>query len=93
MTRVESSHSVKNVTRVESSHYFYQRDSSRVRVTKNRDSSRVIDSSPAITVFWRVLLFFSWLLKKRVFFSVGSNYIKTEDSYGCLIDLSQISKL
>jgi len=37
------------VTRVESSHYFFQRDSSRVRVTKNRDSNRVIDSSHAIT--------------------------------------------
>jgi len=30
------------VTRVESSHYFSQRDSSRVRVTKNRDSSHAI---------------------------------------------------
>jgi len=46
---LESSHSVKNVTRAESSHYCIQRDSSRVRVTKNRDSSRVIDLSHAIT--------------------------------------------
>ena len=45
---LESSHSVKNVTRVESSQQFSQRDSSRVRVTKNRDSSRVIESSHAI---------------------------------------------
>jgi len=42
VTRVDSSHSVKNVTRVESSHHFFQRDSSRVRVTKNRDSSHAI---------------------------------------------------
>jgi len=33
MTRVESSHSVKNVTRVESSHHFFQRDSSRVTLS------------------------------------------------------------
>jgi len=39
------------VTRVESSHYLSQHDSSRVRVTKNRYSSRVIDSSHAITDF------------------------------------------
>ena len=38
---LESSHSVKNVTRVESGHHLSQCDSSRVRVTKNRDSSRV----------------------------------------------------
>jgi len=49
VARVESSHSVKNVTRFESCHHFSQRDSDRVRVTKNRDSSRVIDSSHAIT--------------------------------------------
>ena len=49
VTRGELSHSVKNVTRVESSHHLSQRDSSRIRVTKNRDSSRVIDSSHAIT--------------------------------------------
>jgi len=36
---------------LESSHYFSQRDSSRVRVTKNRDLSRVIDSSHAITAY------------------------------------------
>jgi len=48
---LESSHSVKNVIRVESSHHFSQRDSSRVRVTKIRGSSRVIDSSHAITGF------------------------------------------
>ena len=41
MTRVESSHLIKNVTRVESSQETAERDSSRVRVTKNRDSSRV----------------------------------------------------
>jgi len=46
---LESSHSVKNVNRHESSHHLSQRDSIRVRVTKNRDSSRVIDSSHAIT--------------------------------------------
>jgi len=34
---------------LESSHHFSQRDSSRARVTKNRDSSRVIDSSHTIT--------------------------------------------
>jgi len=39
VTRVESSLSVKNVTRVELSHRFSQRDSS--RVNKNRDSIRV----------------------------------------------------
>jgi len=49
MTRVESSHLIKNVTRVESSQETAERDSSRVRVTKNRDSSRVIDSSHDIT--------------------------------------------
>ena len=37
------------VTRVASSHHFSQRDSSRVRVIINRHSSRVIDSSHAIT--------------------------------------------
>ena len=42
---LESSHSVKNVTRIESSHHLSQRDSSRVKVTKNRDSSR-FESSP-----------------------------------------------
>ena len=41
VTWFESSHYVKNVTRFESSHHLSQRDSSRVRVTKNRDSSRV----------------------------------------------------
>jgi len=50
VTRVK--HSVKNVTRLESSHHFSHRDSSRVQVTKNRDSSRVIDSSHAITNDW-----------------------------------------
>jgi len=35
---------VKNVTRVESP--FSQRDSSRVRVTKNRDSSQAITGLP-----------------------------------------------
>jgi len=44
VTRVKSSHSVKNVTRVESSHHLSQRDLSRVRVIIKRDSSRVIDS-------------------------------------------------
>jgi len=39
MTRVESSHLIKNVTRVESSQETAERDSSRVRVTKIRDSS------------------------------------------------------
>ena len=37
------------MTRVELSHHFSQRDSSRARVTKNCDSSRVIDSSHAMT--------------------------------------------
>jgi len=32
---------IKNVTRVESSQETAERDSNRVRVTKNRDSSRV----------------------------------------------------
>jgi len=36
-------------TWLESSHHFSQRDSSRVQVTKNRDSNRVIDPSRAIT--------------------------------------------
>jgi len=36
---------------VESSHHFSQRYPSRVRVTKNRDSSRVIDSSHTITAW------------------------------------------
>ena len=44
MTRVESSHLIKNVTRVESSQETAERDSSRVRVTKIRDSSRVESS-------------------------------------------------
>ena len=34
---------------LESSHHLSQHDSSRAKVTKNRDSSRVIDSSHAIT--------------------------------------------
>jgi len=34
---------------LKSSHHLSQHDSSRVRVAKNRDSSRVIDSSRAIT--------------------------------------------
>jgi len=38
-------------TWLESSPYLSQRDSSRFRVTKNRDSGRVIDSSHAITDF------------------------------------------
>ena len=37
------------MTRVESSQETAERDSSRVRVTKNRDSSRAIDSSHDIT--------------------------------------------
>jgi len=37
----DSSHSVKNMTLVELSHHLFQGDSSRVRVSKNRDSSRV----------------------------------------------------
>jgi len=41
---LDSSHSVKNVTRVESRHHFSQRDSSRIRVTKNRHSSRWLES-------------------------------------------------
>ena len=37
---------------------------------------------------------FCELSKKRVIFLVGSNYINTEDNYGCLIEfLSKISKL
>jgi len=44
LTRVESL-----CEKRESSHHFSQRDSSRVQVTKNCDSSRVIDSSHAIT--------------------------------------------
>ena len=54
VTRVESGHSVKNVTRVESSHRLSQRDSIGVRVTKNCDSSqsRVIYSIHAITGQW-----------------------------------------
>jgi len=48
VTQVESSHYVKNVSRVT---ILSQRDSSRVRVTKNRDSSRVIDSSHAVTEY------------------------------------------
>ena len=40
--RLESSHSVKNVTRVKSSNHLSQGVSSRVRVTKNRDSSHTI---------------------------------------------------
>ena len=38
---LEPSHSVKKVTRDDSSHRLFQRDSSRVRVTKNRDWSRI----------------------------------------------------
>ena len=49
MTRVEWSHLIKNVTRIESSQETAERDSSQVKVTKNRDSSRVIDSSHDIT--------------------------------------------
>jgi len=41
LNRVESSHSVKNLTRAESSHHFFQRDSSQVWVTKKSASSRV----------------------------------------------------
>jgi len=41
MTRVESSNLIKNVSRVESSQETAESDSSRVRVTKIRDSSRV----------------------------------------------------
>jgi len=37
------------MTRLVTSHHFSQCDSSRVWVTKNRGSSRVIDSSRAIT--------------------------------------------
>jgi len=39
VTTVDSSQSVKNVSRIESP--FFTSDSSRVRNTKNRDSSRV----------------------------------------------------
>jgi len=39
---LETSHSVKNVTRIEPSHHFSYRDSSRVRVTTNCDSSHDI---------------------------------------------------
>ena len=46
VTRVESFYEKRD-----SSHHFSQHDSSRVRVTKNRDSSRVIDSSHAITAW------------------------------------------
>jgi len=39
-----------------------------------------------------LIVLFKWALKKRVMFLVGSNYINTEDNYGCLIEfLSQIS--
>ena len=55
-------------TWLESSHHLSQRDSSRVRVTKNLDSSRVIDSSHAITGFYKChclraqsLLKLSWI--------------------------------
>ena len=50
VARVKSSHSVKNLTRVDLSRHRSQSDSSRVRVTKNRDSSRIIDTSHDITV-------------------------------------------
>jgi len=70
--RLESSHFVKNVTRVESSHHLSQRNSSRVKVTKNRDSSRVIDSSHTITaiqknVWWRRLSIVSGAKKNAIF--------------------------
>ena len=48
---LESSHFVKNMTTVESSHHFSQRKSSRVRVTTNHESSRVIVSSHSITAY------------------------------------------
>ena len=46
---LESSRVILWKTWLEASHHFSQRDSSRDRVTKSRDSSRVIDSSHAIT--------------------------------------------
>jgi len=60
---LESSHSVKNVTRVELNHHLSQRDSSRVRVTKNRESSHWIQSryywlAYAMLWFRREVLFF-----------------------------------
>jgi len=50
--------------------------------------------SKAWDLCW-ILLFFKCAFEKTgVFFVVWSNYINTENSYGCLIDfLSQISKL
>jgi len=53
------------MTQDESSHHFSQRDSSRVRVTKNRDSSRVIDTSHDITAD------FTDLLNGRVYFTIN----------------------
>jgi len=49
VTQVESSHSVKNVTRGESSNHLSQRDSSQSHQKSWLESSRVIDSSHAIT--------------------------------------------
>ena len=49
MTLVESSQPVKKVTWVESSQHRFLHDSN--QLTKNRDSSRVIDSSHSIAVF------------------------------------------
>ena len=65
---LESSHLIKNVTRVESSQETAGRDSSRVRVTKNRDSSRVIDSSHDITDMWNGWSLKIWSLLRSLLF-------------------------
>jgi len=49
----ESSHSVKNVARVDSSHHFSQCNSSRVRVIQNRDSIRVTLSLHTVRYAWQ----------------------------------------
>jgi len=78
-------------TWLESSHHFSQRDSSRVRVTKSRDSSRVIDSSHAITANKRNLLhktisiyIYCWCVEDVSFQSplIGSAYIPTQSLKG-----------
>jgi len=77
----ESSHSIINVTRVESNHHFSQLDPSQVRITQNRDTSHWLESR------YHWLLLNKWLIKSLVWqtFSLLVDVIDSERYLGYTI--------
>ena len=77
---LELSHSVKNVTRLESSNHFSQRDSSRVQVTKNRDLSRV-EPSHWLESSYHWFLHFLALLISYYYYKVLHQWFPTGEEF------------